>query len=507
MAHNLKIQQIKISELNLDIKNPRFAELYSGSDKEEDLINYLLYNEAASDIAKGIINSDGFYPDRPLWVIKNDGQFIVKDGNRRCAAVKALQLPSKYGLSLSKFELLTLPVLIYKEESKLNSRILEEHTSSLFKQWDRIAKALEVYKLFTNSVSIDSMKEVDSQPLQLIRLASFYYEAVKISGEDLKKLLRRGRGATGGKTIIFERLFKYSKKCGYYFQNKPNYVIKITDPIRFKEYISSLVSFLKVNSKIRAQDIDNQKEGFFTKLKPYGFELNPTVQPVTNTPAIGSNPNAAQPVNPGTTSAPQPINPGTTSAPQPGNTPAPTTSTPTPPSTPIPIPFPPPPSRGSVKTKPTFKRKKVPAALNTLIKECFNIKANDYPNSKTALSRVTFECVLKYVCENTRFNRNNTVLTKSNYFSNVFFDSKGNKKTYTDFKVLKDKFQKLIKDTGIRKAMETFDLELSHQIIHNYHVAASPQNATILCGNLIPLIEFLLQEETLLLNSLDRTKL
>ena len=88
---------IHLDNLILDKENPRFAELYSGSEKEEDVIDYLLYNESAEDIAKAISKANEFYPDRPLWVLKEGKNYIVKDGNRRCAAVKALQYPSKYG--------------------------------------------------------------------------------------------------------------------------------------------------------------------------------------------------------------------------------------------------------------------------------------------------------------------------------------------------------------------------------------------------------------------------
>jgi ABC-type uncharacterized transport system YnjBCD substrate-binding protein len=65
----------------------------------------------------------------------------------------------------------------------------------------------------------------------------------------------------------------------------------------------------------------------------------------------------------------------------------------------------------------------------------------------------------------------------------------------------------LITDVGIRKAFENFDLQTPHQIIHNYRVAAVPANAKALCDNLIDLLEFMLQEEIDLINSLDSTKL
>lgn len=45
---------VNLEDLELDINNPRFGELYNGSKKEEDLIEYLLFEEAAEEIAKSI---------------------------------------------------------------------------------------------------------------------------------------------------------------------------------------------------------------------------------------------------------------------------------------------------------------------------------------------------------------------------------------------------------------------------------------------------------------------
>ena len=38
--------EIELNKLTLDKENPRFAELYNGSDKESDIIEYLLYTES-----------------------------------------------------------------------------------------------------------------------------------------------------------------------------------------------------------------------------------------------------------------------------------------------------------------------------------------------------------------------------------------------------------------------------------------------------------------------------
>ena len=215
-----KLANINVSDLILDKNNPRFKELYQ-SDKEEDLIEYLLNNEAGVEIAKSISLEQDFHSDEALWVMENENhKYIVYDGNRRCAAVKALQNPSQYGLSgVASFNIEQLPVLVYSDEKALEKRIAMHHTTSLFKEWGRLAKALEAKRL-RDRHNEDLLVEMDSKPADLLKLANFYYEAVKISGEDLKNLLRGGRGKDEGKATVFERLFKFKNKCGFYFKKK-----------------------------------------------------------------------------------------------------------------------------------------------------------------------------------------------------------------------------------------------------------------------------------------------
>ncbi len=356
-----------------------------------------------------------------------------------------------------------LPVLVYKKESDLDLRIFIEHTNSLFKEWDRIAKALEVFKLNKKGKSVDSMRNIDSQPAQLIKIASFYYEAVKIGGDDLKKLLRRGRGPTGGKTTIFERLFTVSRDCGYYFKSKPSYEIKISNKKIFTSYIIALVEFLKENPKTTYLEVNKTKDKvkFLSKLEIFGLIVP---KPVTPPPVSGVTPPPVSGVTP------------------------------------------PPVKRKSIQTKPRYVRKKIPATLDNLIKECYSLDENDFPNAKTALTRVTFENTLKYVLENTLYNGNKN-LSQGHIFHNCFYNSRGDKRPFTDFTSLKRFFCKIILGTKEKKAFEDFSIERPHQIIHNYIVGAVPNDAISLCNNLIPLLDFLLDEEEVLLSKLDLTKL
>lgn len=269
------ITKVDIIKLKLDVDNPRFAELYNGSDDQDELIEYLLHSESATDIVKELDESQEFYADRPLWVIEDKGgSYLVKDGNRRFAAVLALRKPSAFGLSEKRQTIDEIPVIIYPSGDEVDKRIRMEHTHSSFREWDRIAKALEVYKMRSSGTAVDSpvLKEFDSAPQSLVKLASFYYEAVKIGKDDLKKLLRRGRGSSGGKTIVFERLFSYRTSCGYDFNGKPTYDINVTDRKLFDSYVSAMIAYLKANPDTTHKTVDDAKETFLNKLESYGFK-------------------------------------------------------------------------------------------------------------------------------------------------------------------------------------------------------------------------------------------
>ncbi len=458
------ITQVKTSELVLDVENPRFGELYTGSSKQEDLIEYLLFNESAVSLVDRLAATKEFYADKPLLVFDDGKKKIVKDGNRRCAAVKALQNPTKYGITMPPYEFKRLPVVIYKNKTEIENRIIEEHTNSMFREWDRIAKAIEAYRQFQSGSSIESMQEMDSKPADLVKLASFYYEAVKIGGDDLKKLLRKGRGGTGGKTTIFERLFKYANSCGYRFKNKPEYVVEITDAKKFKNYIKKVVAYLSKNPEITYRAVDDKNEKFFNAI---GLLDSPSAlrASVSLNEAPSQIPSSAEEANA-----------------QDGKSK----------------------HRNKTQAKPQYNRT-IPAPLKKIIDECYDLNALTFTNSKIAMSRVVFECCLKYIIEETKYN--SILLRDYSYFSGVFPNGTGQGRQWTDFKKLKNLFQELIKNVGKKQAFKNFDLETSHQIIHNYNIAGLVKEATNLCGNLIPLIEFMLDTESNLLASIDTQKL
>lgn len=455
---NKAVTFLKTKDLALDIDNPRFGELYTGSNKEEDLIEYLLFTESAVSIAERLSVIKEFYVDKPLLILEENKKFLVKDGNRRCAAVKALLNPKKFGIKLPTFKFTELPVVIYKDRKEIESRIIEEHTNNMFREWDRIAKAIEIYRQFKSGSSIESMQEIDSEPAKLIKLASFYYTAVKTGGDNLKKLLRKGRGDTGGKTTIFERLFKYASHFGYRFKNKPYYTIEVTDNIKFEKYIKDIINYLIQNPTTTYRDVDDKNGMMFGAIGLANL-ANTSQKTITS---IKSNQNKPSPISGGG----KHIN--------------------------------------KFQRKPQYNRT-IPAPLKKVIDECYSLDEINFTNSKIAMTRVVFECCLKYLVEETKYNGKK--LRNYAYFRDAFFEKNGQQKKWANFKKLKELFENLITNKGKAQAFKNFDLEKPHQIIHNYNIIGLVNDSKNLCSNLIPLIEFMLESEQNFLQSIDLKKL
>lgn len=456
------ITYAKTSELLLDIDNPRFGELYTGSNKQEDLIEYLLFNESAISLVDRLTSTKEFYVDKPLLVFDDGKKKVVKDGNRRCAAVKALQNPGKYGITSTPYLFKKLPVVIYKNKAEIENRIIEEHTNNMFREWDRIAKAIEVYRQFQSGSSVESMEEIDSKPADLIKLASFYYEAVKIGGDDLKKLLRKGRGGTGGKTTIFERLFKYASFSGYRFKNKPEYIIEITDSVKFRKYIEKVVAYLTKNPSTTYREVDSKDKDLFNEIGLPSSADASLVLPVGAVSSTDSNGSGSPLVS---------------------NKPR---------------------HRNRAQIKPQYNRT-IPGPLKKIIDECYDLSELTFTNSKIAMSRVVFECCLKYIIEETKYN--NIYLKDYSYFNGIFPNGTGQGPRWTNFTKLKLQFQELVKNKGKKQAFKNFDLETPHQIIHNYNIVGLVKEAKNLCDNLVPLVEFMLDTEANLLASIEVQKL
>lgn len=476
-----KIEYIKRENLVLDSHNPRFADLYSGTTQKE-IILYLLNEENAHEIVDNILDKHEYYPDEALWVIKrNDGSYLVKEGNRRAAAVVALSNPDVFGLNVGKFDIQELPAIIYDDERLLEKRIREKHATPSFRAWSRIAKALEIHRLFVAGASSDEIQAIDSNVGDFMKIANFYYEAVKHGGEKFKELVRSS-GKKGGKLAFLERLFRSRKSCGYDFGGKSEkYKLIITDNKLFKQYIDSVVEYLQTNPDASYYDVDKleQQQDF---LRQIGITETGCSQP-----ELGLKFNSKNESNLSIEKEKKydGILPDFIAVPEKGADSHKNKSL-----------------RGSVQRKPVLTRKNRSKSLEYKIDELFiRLNSQQVPNAKMAMIRIVFECTLKWVLDNTKYQ--DKKLSSYEYFNGAFITKKGNKKPFTDFAALSELFAKLISDVSMKRAFSSFNIDNIQQIIHNDKVSATPSDCDTFVANLSPLIEFMLQDEAELLKKLD----
>ena len=92
MAMNWKAKSLSPTNLHLDTKNPRLGREHTARAPRE-IIQYLFEHDKAMEVAASIATR-GYFPNEPLLAVYEDGRFVVVEGNRRLAALKALREPA-----------------------------------------------------------------------------------------------------------------------------------------------------------------------------------------------------------------------------------------------------------------------------------------------------------------------------------------------------------------------------------------------------------------------------
>ena len=277
-----KVQNINISLLDLDTQNPRFLMLYNGSHSQDDIINYLLKNENANEIVKSIVEQQDYRSDSFLYIIQYGERYIVKEGNRRLAAVKSLQEPEKYlNNRYNKFIISEVPCLVYSDKYALDKDIASRHTQVDIKRWSRVAQGAYIHNCLKDGMQLSDLNYLKDYK-SIYKLFNLYLAADKIGyGEKFKKLVLDWDRAT-----LIERFFSnHSQKfilpyLGYSVDSN-SCQINIFDKELFKLALDNFISWLDPQNaeKITTQMVTNStmdkyfNENFFTN-KQYSKQLN-----------------------------------------------------------------------------------------------------------------------------------------------------------------------------------------------------------------------------------------
>jgi hypothetical protein len=140
---NWPIEDCNVQDVFLDSKNIRIPMTLKN---QNALIQDLFMNEDAFEIAKSITHY-GLFPDEFPIVTKEDNRTIVIEGNRRLAALKALNSPeiipafqSKL-ISIKKGNFSKIKVVVAPSRDEATTLIANKHTINLRKSWKPLRQA------------------------------------------------------------------------------------------------------------------------------------------------------------------------------------------------------------------------------------------------------------------------------------------------------------------------------------------------------------------------------
>lgn len=146
----MEIVPMKADQLHFDLQNPRLVE-FKLTSNEDELLNLLWKNMAVDELVLSIL-AHGFFEHEPIYVVNENNQYVVVEGNRRLAAIKAILNPSSIDNGgMKKYEPRITPQLIENLSNRIPVIELKDREEAWryigFKhvngaaKWDSYAKA------------------------------------------------------------------------------------------------------------------------------------------------------------------------------------------------------------------------------------------------------------------------------------------------------------------------------------------------------------------------------
>ena len=159
--------RLSVARLFLDEKNPRLGRETRGRAPQE-IIQYLFEHDKALDVARSIATR-GYFENEPLLAILEKGRYVVVEGNRRLAALKALKEPELLSGSIRrKVERLaretnldamsTIPVTIAPNRRATDRLLSGRHIGTPVLAWQAENRANFILSKFDDGYSKDELR-------------------------------------------------------------------------------------------------------------------------------------------------------------------------------------------------------------------------------------------------------------------------------------------------------------------------------------------------------------
>lgn len=184
---------IKLSELELDSKNPRLPKSMHGK-SEREIISYMLLDASLIELMLAI-GENGFFPGEQLLVVRvSDEKYKVIEGNRRLSAVMLLNQPGLADVQITKIQKVLeeakffpneIPCLVFETESEIHNYLGYRHITGI-KEWRLLEKARYLSELRNNNFSTLNLDQASREIAKVIGSRKDYVKRILV-GFDIYK--------------------------------------------------------------------------------------------------------------------------------------------------------------------------------------------------------------------------------------------------------------------------------------------------------------------------------
>ena len=165
---NWPTEYLSVANLFLDERNPRLGGEI-GSRTQREIIQYLFDHDKALEVVRSIV-ARGYFENEPLLAISENGNYVVVEGNRRLAALKALGEPEILTEKVRRqverisreadFEkIISVPVIIAPSRHETDRIIAGRHVGTPVLAWQAENRASFILSKLEEGYDNDQLKE------------------------------------------------------------------------------------------------------------------------------------------------------------------------------------------------------------------------------------------------------------------------------------------------------------------------------------------------------------
>lgn len=270
LQNEWKERVININQLLLDEENIRLDII----NKTQDVvITDLFANEEAMQILESIYRN-GLFPDEIPVVIQQNKKYIVIDGNRRVASLKAMLSP---GITLKRFQqkiekmmdgyipIESIKVIIAPNREKANKYLAAKHTKTTRRPWSALRRAYFYYAQKENGTNIEKLIEryENKDISRYIRM--YEMQQIALSLNNISDYVRQNVSSKNFEITTLERLYndKYvQQKLGINFNQTTGQVSAPQNDAFDKAYSKIITDIVDgtITSRKEIKDPDDRKK-------------------------------------------------------------------------------------------------------------------------------------------------------------------------------------------------------------------------------------------------------